>query len=147
MGGKLILKEECNHLSVVFSSHLTAFTPNLRIIKLGILNKKHKKPQMNQHSSYISEDSTHPINKLVNCELSEPAIGYTHILREYNAYLWRLAAQYPGCTIDSYNNNINGVFPQVNHHPDIARVNVSIYGNKMIVVVALHFDGNYGPAS
>ena len=72
---KAILKEEHNHLSMVFSSHLTAFTPNLGIIKLGILDKKHKKPRMYQHGSYISEDSTHPINKLVDCELSEPAIG------------------------------------------------------------------------
>ena len=75
---KAILKEERNHLSMVFSSHLTAFTPNLGIIKLGILDKKHKKPRMYQHSSYISEDLTHPINKLVDCELSEPTLGYAH---------------------------------------------------------------------
>ena len=132
---------------MVFSFHLTAFTPNLGIIKLGILNKKHKKPRMYRHGSYISEDSTHPINKLVDYELSEPAIGYVHVLRGHTTYLWRLATQYPGYTIDSYDNNISGAFPQVNHHPNIARANVSIHGDKMIVAVALHFGGNYGPAS
>ena len=84
---KAILKEEFNHLSMVFSSHLTAFTPNLGIIKLGILDKKHKKPKMYRHSSYISEDSTHPINKLVNCGLSETHIGYANVLKDHAAYL------------------------------------------------------------
>ena len=144
---KAVLKEERNHLSMVFSSHLTAFTPNLGIIKLGILDKKHKKPRMYRLGSYISEDSTHPINKLVDCELIEPAIGYVHVLRDHAAYLWRVAPQYPGCTIDSYDTNISGAFPQVIHHPDIARANVSIRGNKIVVTVALHFGGNYGPAS
>ena len=134
---KAILKEERNHLSMVFSSHLTAFTPNLGIIKLGILDKKHKKPRMYRHGSYISEVSKNPINKLVNCALSEPAIGYAHVLRDHAAYLWRLAAQYPGCTIDSYNDDISGAFLQVTHHPDIARANVSLHGDKMIVAVAL----------
>ena len=46
---KAILKEERNHLSLVFSKHLAYFTPNLGIIKLGILEKKHKKPRMYRH--------------------------------------------------------------------------------------------------
>ena len=54
---KAILKEERNHLSMVFSSQLTAFTPNLGIIKLGILDKKRKKPRMYRHGSYISKVS------------------------------------------------------------------------------------------
>ena len=35
---KTILKEERNHLSLVFSKHLAYFTPNLGNIKLGILD-------------------------------------------------------------------------------------------------------------
>ena len=51
---KAILKEERNHLSMVFSSHLTSFTPNfLGIIKLGILDKKNKKLRMYRHGSYM----------------------------------------------------------------------------------------------
>ena len=64
---KAILKEERNHLSLVFSKHLAYFTPNLGIIKLGILDKKHKKPRMYRHGSYVSEASTNPINNLVDC--------------------------------------------------------------------------------
>ena len=110
MVDKAILKEEQNHLSMVFSLHLTAFTPNLGIIKLRILDKKHKKPRMYHHGSYISEDSAHPINKLVDWNLSELAIGYANVLKKHAAYLWRLAAQYPGCTIDSYDDDISGAF-------------------------------------
>ena len=43
---KTILKEECNHLSMVFSKHLGYFTPNLGVIKFSILDKKNKKPRM-----------------------------------------------------------------------------------------------------
>jgi len=35
----------------------------------------------------------------------------------------------------------------MNFHPDIARANVSIYNNMMIVAIALHFGSNFGPAS
>ena len=144
---KAILKEERSPLLMDFSSHLTLSTPNLAIIKLGILDKKHKKPRMYRHSSYISEDYTHSINKLVDCELSEPAIGYVNVLKEHAAYLWCFAAQYRGCTIYSYDDDVSRAFPQVNHHLDVGRGNVSVHGNKMIVIVALHFGGNYGPAS
>ena len=144
---KAILKEEHNHLSLVFSKHLAYFTPNLGIIKLGILDKKHKKPRMYCHGSYLLEASTNPINNLVDCKLSEPAIGYATVLKMHTAYLWRIAATYPGCTIDSYNDNVSGAFPQCTHHPDITRGNASLYGNKLIISVALHFSGNYGPHS
>jgi len=40
---KAIKKEESRHLSMVFSRSLARFTPNIGIIKLGILNPKHKK--------------------------------------------------------------------------------------------------------
>ena len=35
------IKEEHNHLSLVFSKHLAYFIPNFGIIKLDILDKKH----------------------------------------------------------------------------------------------------------
>ena len=89
----------------------------------------------------------HPFNKLVSYEPSKPAISYAHVLENHTVYLWRLTAQYPGCSIDSYDDNVSGAFLQVNHHTDVARANVSIHGNKMIVAVGLHFDGNFGPAS
>ena len=44
---KAILKIEHNHLSMVFSKHLADFNPNFGVIKLGILDKKNKKPRMN----------------------------------------------------------------------------------------------------
>ena len=96
------------------------------------------------HGSYLSEASTNLINNLVNCKLSEPAIGYAMVLKKHAAYLWQIAATYPGCTIDSYNNDVSGAFPQCTHHLDIAKSNTSLHGNKMIVSVRLHFSGNYG---
>ena len=144
---KAIFKEEYNHLSMVFSKHLVYFTPNLGIIKLGILDKKHKKPPMYWHGSFLSESPTNPVNKLVDYDLSKPAIGYATVLKQHTAFLWRMAATYPGCTIDSYNDDVSGAFPHCIHHPDIARGNVSLQGNKIIVSVAFHFGGSYGPAS
>ena len=102
---------------------------------------------MYRHGSYLSETSTNPINNLVNYELSEPAIRYTTVLKEHAAFLWQIAANYSGCTTDSYDDDVSGAFPQCTHHPDIARGNVSLHGNKMIVSVALHFRGNYSPHS
>ena len=99
------------------------------------------------HSSYISDAFANPINKLVYCNLSEPAIGYARRLKHHIAYLWRLAAMCPGCTVDSYDDNVSGVFPQLMHHPDIARGDVSLHDNKMIMSFALYFGDNYGPAS
>ena len=78
---KAILKEERNHLSMVFSRYLAYFTPYLGITKLGILDKKHKKPRMYRHGSFLSESYTNPINKLVDCKLSKPAIRYATVLK------------------------------------------------------------------
>ena len=144
---KAILKEVRNHLLMVFSKNLVYFTPNLGMTKLGILDKKNKKPQMYLHSSYITESSTNPINKLVDCNLSEPATGYPWVLKHQAAYLWRLAVIYLGCTIDLYDDNVSVAFLQLTHHPDITRGNINLRDNKIIVSAALHFGGNYGPAS
>ena len=96
---------------MVFSKHLTYFTPNLGVINLGILDKKNKKPRMYYHGSYNSNSYTNLTNQIVNCKLSEPTIGYENILEHYAAYLQRLAATYPGCTVDSYDDNISGTSP------------------------------------
>ena len=97
---KAILKEERNHFLLVFSKHLGYFTPNLGIIKLGILDKKHKKPCMYCHGSYLSKTSANLINNLVDYKLSKPAIGYETVLKKHTAYLWQISATYPCCTID-----------------------------------------------
>ena len=144
---KANLKEERNHPSMIFSKHLAFFIPNLGIIKLGILDMKNRKLQIYHHGSYISSTSTNPINKLVDCKLSEPAIGYTRVLDLHTVYCWKLAATYPDYMVSSYDSDVSGAFQQLNYPPDIARRNVSLLGNKIIVSVALHFGGNYGPAS
>ena len=43
---KAIIKEERNRFLIVFSTYLAYFTPNLGVIKLGILDKKNKKQRM-----------------------------------------------------------------------------------------------------
>ena len=70
---------------MVLRKHLAYFTPNLGVIKLGILDKKNKKPRMYCHGSYISDACNNPINKLVNHEFSEPAIGYAKVLEHHAA--------------------------------------------------------------
>lgn len=102
---------------------------------------------MYRHGSYVSKDLANPINKLVGYNLSKPAIGYAKVLKEHAVYLWWLAGKYPGCTINSCDNNVSGAFPQLNHQLEISCENVSVYGDKIIVAVALHFGGNYGPSS
>ena len=76
---------------MVFSKHLASFTPNIGIIKLGILNKKNKKPRMYRHGSYMLHKDSHPINKLVDVALSEPEIVYAIVLYKHCSYLWRMA--------------------------------------------------------
>ena len=102
---------------------------------------------MYRQGTYLLEASANPINNLVDCELCETAIGYALVLKEHTAFLWEIAATYLGCTIHLYNDDVSGAFPQCTHHPDIARGNVSMHGNKIIVSVALHFGGNYGSHS
>ena len=89
------------------------------------------------HGSYISDTSTNPINpinKFNDCNLSEPVIGYARVLK-HPAYLWRLTATHPGCTVNLYHDNVSRAFLQLNHHPDIDRGNFSLHGNMMIVSV------------
>ena len=90
---------------------------------------------------------SHPVNKLVNVKLSEPEIGYGTFLHRHCMYLWRLAATYPGEIIDAHDDDVSGAFPQLAFHPDLSRANVSLHTEKMIISVALHFGGNFGPSS
>ena len=46
-----IKKEERTHLSLCFDSLVTSFTPNLGLIKLGIVQKEGKKDCMYRHGS------------------------------------------------------------------------------------------------
>lgn len=84
------------------------------------------------HGSYISSTSTNQNNRLVDCKLCEPVIGYVIDLELYESYLWKLGATYPSCTVELYDNNISGAFLQLNHPPNIARGNISLHGNKII---------------
>ena len=61
--------------------------------------------------------------------------------------VWSIDASFAGCTIDSYHDDVSDAFPQCTHHSYIVHGNVSLHRNKMIISVALHFGGNYGPAS
>ena len=60
---KAILKEERNHLLIVFSNHLAYFTPNMGVTKLGILDKQNKKPRMYRHRRYMSDSSMHQLHQ------------------------------------------------------------------------------------
>ena len=89
---KAIMIEERYHLSMVFSKHLAYFTPNLGITKLGILDKKYKKPRMYCHGSFLFKSSTNPINKLVDYKFNKTIIGYTTVLKQHVALFWRITA-------------------------------------------------------
>ena len=144
---KAINKEETRHLSMVFSRQMARYTPNIGIIKLGILNHKHKKPRMYRHGSYVLGRDSHPINKLVDIKLSEPEIGYGTVLHRHCTFLWRIAGTYPNDIIDVYDDDVSGAFPQLTFHPELAKANVSLHDDKMILAVSLHFGGNFGPSS
>ena len=69
------------------------------------------------------------------------------VLKDRCQYLWSTAAHYPGHAIDLYDNDVSGASPQQLFHPSIVKANISIHNQVMILSVALHFDGNFGPAS
>ena len=43
---------------------------------------------MYRHGSYLLGAPTNPIINLVDCKLSNPAIGYATVLKEHIAYFW-----------------------------------------------------------
>ena len=67
-------------------------------------------------------------------------IGYARVLKHHTVYLWRLVATYLGCTIDSYDNNVSGAFPQLTHHPDITRNNISLQSWVLPCILAATMD-------
>ena len=54
------------------------------------------------------------------------------VLKQHTVFLWQMTAGYPDCTINSYNDDVSGAFPQCTHHPDIGRGNVSQHGNRKL---------------
>ena len=144
---KAIKKEEVNHLSLVFDRALARFTPHIRIIKLGILEKEGKKDRMYWHSSRTTSDVLHPINKTCDVKQTEPWMKYDTVSKNHCQYLWNTVAHYPGHVIDLYDGDVSGVFPQQLFHPSIAKANVNIHDQVMILSVVLRFGGNFGPAS
>jgi hypothetical protein len=144
---KAIRKEEVNHLSMTFDRDLAMFTPNIGIIKLGILEKQGKKDRMYRHGSRTTADVLYPINKLCDVEKTEPRVKYGTVLKGHCQYLWSIAAHYPDQPIDLYDDDVSGAFPQQSFPPGLAKANVSIHDKIMILSIALHFGGNFGPAS
>jgi hypothetical protein len=144
---KAVVKEDARDLSLVVDSQLAPFVPHLGLIALGIATPKHKKPRIYRHGSLALDEKTQPINIIVDIVLSEPEIRYATVLKEHLAYLWRLAGTFPGEPIDGYDDDISGAFPQRIFHPDTARANASIYGQWLIIAIAMHFGGNFCPSS
>ena len=144
---KAIKKEEVNHLSMTFDRKLAMFTPHIGIIKLGIIEKEGKKSRMYRHGSRITEDIIQPINKICDVKKTEPRVKYGTVLKDHCQYLWSIAAHYPGQAIDLYDDDVSGAFPQQVFSPGLAKANVSLHEDIMILSVALHFGGNFGPAS
>ena len=129
---KAINNKETRHLSMVFSGQMARYPPTIGIIKLGILNHKHKKkPHMYRHGSYVLGRDSHPINKLVDIKISEPGT----VLHRHCTFLWRIAGTFPNGIIDIYNNDVSGAFPQLTFHPELAKANVSLHDDKMSLEV------------
>ena len=132
---------------MIFSRHLVFYTYIICIVKLGVINKKNKKPSVYKHSNYRPYKWLHPINSLLNDSSRKPEIAYRIIVHKHCSYLWRISATYLNCIIDFFDNNLSGVFLQFNLHPDLARLVISLCHMMIIVAIALHFSSNYDPAS
>ena len=143
---KAITKEQVNNLSICFSRSLSCFVPDIGIVKLGIVIPPHKKPRLIHDGSKITKDVTQPINKLCHVKATEPEIKYGSVLADHCQYLWSIAAYFSGIPIYLYDDGISGAFPQINFSPNIARANVSIHQTLMILAIAMHFGGNFGPS-
>lgn len=143
---KMLRKEERNHLLFTFSRTLSRFTPDIGIIKLGILEKEGKNDRVYRHGSKVTNNIRQPINKCCNAAETEATIKYGTVFEEHCQLLWSIAAHYPGSPIDMYDDDISGAFPQLLLPPGIAKANVSIFQTLMFVSIALHFGGNFGPA-
>ena len=144
---KAIKKEKVNHLSFTCSRELARFTPNLGVIKIGILSKEGKKSRVFRHGSLTTHNVRHPINKLCDVKATEPEIKYGTVLADHCQYAWSIAKAFPNTPIDLYDDDISGAFPQHVLHPSIVSANASFFKKQMIVSIGLHFGGNFGPSS
>ena len=125
-------------LSMLLSRQMARYTPNIGIIKLGILNHKHKKPRMYRYDSYVFGWDSHPINKLVDIKLSEPAIGYGTVLHRHCKFLWRIAGTYPIKIINVYvrciQNGKNGKLPALyTNELELAAVIVNYFAAAAVI--------------
>ena len=144
---KAITKERVNHLSICFSHSLFCFVPDIGIVKLGIVDPPHKKTRLVREGSNITKDITQPTNRLCNVKATQPEIKYGSVLSKHCQYLWSIVTHFLGVLIDLYDSYISCAFPQVNFLPNITKVNVSIHQMLMIIVIAMHLAGNFGPSS
>lgn len=145
---KAINKELVNHLSMAFDEGLTSFIPHIGVIKLSVVEAKNeqKKPRMFRHCGKIICPNAHLLNSLVSPNLIEPSIGYGATFKKHCKYLLRLAGTFLNTAIDCYNNDTSGALPQLLFHLDLPQGNISVFKNRVIPAVALHFGGNFGPA-
>ena len=134
-----IQKEQVNHLSLYFSCDVCCFTPDIGIIKLGILNLHHKKAWMYWHESRTTKDITKPINQLCDIKVTTPEIKYGLVLVDHFQYLWNIIEHSPGVPIDLYDDNISGSFLHYVLSLSITKENARLYQLMMILAIVLHF--------
>jgi len=120
---KAITKERVNHLSFTFHRSLARFIPNIGIIKLGIIDKPHKKLRMYRHGTREAEGVTNPINRLCDVKATEPEIEYGSVLAEHCQNLWSIATEFPGEPIDLYDDDVSGGM----YHPLLLQQNPKSY--------------------
>ena len=147
---KVLNKERLNHLTLAFSGSFARFTTSIGINKLGVVSPQPQPPKKDRpycHCSRVTADIKHPINKLCDVKATESKIKYNTVLADQCQNIWRIAQSCPGEPIDVYDDNALGVFPQHVFNQSIAKANISIAQGVMLASIALHFGGNFGPAS
>ena len=126
------------------------FTPDGGIVKIGVVDKEGivgKNSRMYRHCSLMSLLVQNPVNACCNAKMTEPPVKIGTVFNNHVNEIWSVKTNYPNHPIDLYDYDISGAFPQLVQHPGIIKAQISIYRQLMITVTALHFGGNYGPAS
>ena len=144
---KQLLKEDSHDLSQLFDARLADFLPNTGIIPIGIATPEDKKPRLYRHCSYKIKESSQPVNVIVNTKETEPEIRFSTTLMNHLRYIWRMRATYPKKHIMPWDDDVSGAFPQLVFHPDTARANCSLLLDRLVLCIALHFGGSFGPAN
>jgi hypothetical protein len=92
-------------------------------------------------------ETSQPINVIVNAKEMEPEIRFSRALMNHLRYIWRTRATYPNQPIMPWDDNVSGAFPQLVFQPDAARANCSLLLKWLVVSIALHFGGSFGPSN